>query len=146
MKPKSNRLLAAILFAPLSVPALFLFVLVMLGGALREVVEIVAFAAPVSYLGFLFLGLPSFFALQRSGRANLWSLLVAGAIGGAITMLVFSTLLFGVSTWQYATLGNIVGQILWGVGLGVCVAISFCLIAGITRRSTGRAQTAVRAG
>lgn len=111
MKPKSNRLLAAILIAPLVVPALFFIFIIAFAGisASREAVEFVAFTTPVSYAGFMVLGLPSFFALRHTGRVTIWALLIAGAVWGTITMFVFATLLFGVSTWKYATLGNYSG-------------------------------------
>jgi hypothetical protein len=148
MKPKPVRLLAAILAAPLTAPVLIIIINIMLAGssAFPEAAGVALFSIPVSYIGCLVLVLPSFIALQRAELITIWALLIAGAIWGAISMLSFTTYLFGVSFWQYATLGNIVQLSLSGAGLGLCVAAMFCLIAGITRRSTRTRATTARAG
>jgi hypothetical protein len=148
MKPKPNRLLAAILIAPLTTPVLIIIINIALSGfaAFPEAAGVALFSIPVSYIGFLALVLPSFIALQRARRVTIWALLIAGAVWGALTMLSFTTYLFGVPSWQYATLGNTVQLSLSGAGLGLCVATMFCFIAGITRRSTRTRATTARAG
>jgi hypothetical protein len=148
MKPKPNRILAAIIVAPLTVPVLIIFISIALAGfsTFPEVGGVALLSIPISYIGFLVLGLPSFIALQRVGRVTIWMLLITGAVWGVITMHSFITYMFGVSSWQYATLGNTLQLALSGAGLGLCVSATFCFIAGITRRSTRTRATTARAG
>lgn len=94
---------------------------------------IVSFGLPTSYLGTCVVGLPLVIFLKRGGRLNLVSMSIAGAVSGGGLSACFSyflSLLLGSPLRFDITLAT------WGAGLGIMVAITFGLLAGITSHSS----------
>ena len=98
---------------------------------------IVGLALLTSYLGFFIAGFPLIYLLRRAGVLSLPALILSGPVFGIFVFYYFSLFLnylLGTS----ASFG--LSASLWGALLGLSVALSFGLIAGITWRSNGTPQ------
>lgn len=95
----------------------------------------VGFALFIGYLGFFMVGFPLIYILRRNGFLSLPMLMLSGLVLGVLVFYLFWLLLGFLlgSSVPYE-----LSAILWGAALGLCVALSFGLIAGITWRSSGR--------
>ena len=85
-----GRTWPAVVFAPLTIPALF----VAEGVLLERINDIgpfvfmaLAFSLPLSYLASLALGLPTFVWLRRHNLDRLWIMLALGLICGAVVLV-----------------------------------------------------------
>ena len=130
-----QRFQIASLVAP-STPALLVFI-----GDQTQSFQwnflIVGLALLTGYLGFFIVGYPLIYLLRRTGFLSLPVLMLSGPVIGVLVFyffLLFLSFLLGSS----ASFG--LSAIIWGAGLGLCVALSFGLIAGITWRSSGTPQ------
>ena len=121
---KIPRRLLALVIAPLA-PAV-------LPVAFDHSFAIVAVA--FSYLVFSCVGLPVVLALRHFQWLNIASLLLSGAVLGAVSFALFLDVLFGSSPSSVTDLR----ALLWGAGLGMSVAGSYGAIAGIRNLSAVR--------
>lgn len=90
--------------------------------------------ALVSYAGFALLGVPAILVLRWSGLLKLWTLLVASAILGTVTLCIFQVALF----WPFSSMSLwMIGHLaLWGVPAGLGVAFAYWLIAFMRHNNT----------
>lgn len=86
-----------------------------------------------SYLGAIAFGGPLISLLRKFGRLNIISVSLAGAASGAVVLCLFMNL-FGLMLGSQPSVNSV--TLVWGAGLGLTVAIFFCLIAGITSHSS----------
>ena len=126
------RFLFAILIAPL-VPALFLV-------ASSPFAALVV--AKLSYVVFVLVGLPVMLALRHFGKLNFVSLLLTGAVIGALSLLIFGT-------WIAALLGSLGSPtssgfgpliFMWGATFGALAAGIFGAIVGAQNRRLPKAE------
>ena len=130
-----QRFQIALLIAPCT-PALFVFFGLQTQSFQWDFL-IVGLALLTSYLGFFMAGYPLICLLRRAGLLSLPVLMLSGLVLGVLVFYFF---------WLF--LGFLLGSsapfvlpaILGGAGLGLCIALSFGLIAGITWRSSGTPQ------
>jgi hypothetical protein len=130
-----HRFQIASLMAPCT-PALFVFI-----GFLTQSFQwnflIVGLALLTSYLGFFIVGYPLIYLLRRTGLLSLPVLMLSGLVFGVLVFYLFS-LFLGFLLESSAPFG--LSATLWGALLGLCVALSFGLIAGITWHAGGTPQ------
>jgi hypothetical protein len=97
-----------------------------------------ALVLPVSYLATCILGLPFVLWLRACNRLNWLWVCIGGAVMGGIAGVLCAYLYTYGLTWVFPSTG---------AGLGLLTGATFCLVAGITIRPTGRSPAArVRAG
>jgi hypothetical protein len=106
-------------------------------GTIRPEVRTFLLSTPVSYLATLLIGLPSVIMLIRVGHLSAPTLLLFGAVGGAGVQVLFFTVFFGYRNLEFESWKSVSHWIILGIALGLSVAVSFCLIGGITWHSTG---------
>ena len=130
-----NRYILATVIAPLT-PFLLLVVVLIVAG--RENVFgnawplALFFSVFASYFGLLLL-LPIIIYLRRNGKLKWISLVLVGSGGGIVIFDGFLFLFAGMlNTQQYFTFSIL--DTMWGVFLGLSVAIPFGLIAGINSK------------
>ena len=128
MRLHRRSVLAAAL-APLSVPLLFAITFVLSSGSASLGWTVFAFltASLISYAGLVFIGMPLVWLLERIEMLNLWTILLAGVIGGA-TYTAIIEFVFDYSPESAETFG--VGSVVFGAVCGFLVALTFGLIAG----------------
>ena len=133
-----TRIVIASALAPLVVPASFL-VFHWAVNPHAGVALVVLFSAAAAYAGLLVLGLPVAYGLYRIRLLNLWSLALVGVFAGVIVMFAFVQVLGRLlqSSGSFGLLGAA-----WGATLGLLVALVFCALVRITRRSSGRRSRA----
>jgi hypothetical protein len=88
-------------------------------------------AFPVSYLASVLFGWPLIGFLERKRRLYASNLLIGGAVFGAATFYLFG---FGLAALLESTklIAPSLGELLFGAVLGLLLALSYCLIAGIS--------------
>ena len=136
----SHRLRLAATLSPLVPGAFFAVLLFYFGGPSTPfglVGLILIFAIPVSYTGLALFGLPLFLMLKKRDALTIVPFLIVGTSGGMVMFMVFSLLLSLLLGTSYKFGFD---QIAWGAGMGFSVALTFCLLAGITSASSRRAS------
>ncbi len=134
---RASRAGWACLLAPLSIPVGILVLALVSGASFSELFDswgVLFFGsiAAVSYGGFVIIGLPAILVLGYFGLLRIWTLAIAGSIGGAV-----------VGYWLYHSLGNadlpyqpdnaFIASALTFSFLGIVVALAYGLIAGVRR-------------
>lgn len=129
-----TRIVIASALAPLVVPTLFL-VFHWAVNPHAGVALVLLFSTAAAYVGLLVLGLPAAYGLYRIHLLNVWYLALAGMFGGVVVMFAFLQVFgrFLQPSEPFGFLGAV-----WGATLGLLVALVFCALVGITRRSSGR--------
>lgn len=129
-------MLYAAIFAPWAAPlAVIAIALVSARGwpFHYELPWVIVMSALFGYLGLVAIALPAVYVLRRRGRLTLAYLALAGVLGGVLIFFVFGlvlTMLLG-STASFGWVNAA-----WGAALGLCVALAYGLIAGITSACT----------
>lgn len=135
-----SRVLLAFVIAPLAAPVgFFVFTVVYdaaVTGTTRLDVRTFLLSTPGSYLATLLIGLPSVIMLKRVGYLSASALLLFGVVGGAVVQVLFFAVFFGYRNLEFESWKFISRWIILGMALGLSVALSFCLIGGITWHST----------
>ena len=141
-----------LLFAPLTAPVLYyLGVLVFSSTPIEGMKDIIigflfvfVFAAPVSYVASLILGIPFVLWLRSKGRLNFWSCSLGGIPLGAVAFVLFLVSVSGMPILTEVKLWEVAWFLGAGGALGFGVATVFCLITGTTFRSSGTSGTLAR--
>ena len=121
-----GRMWPSVVFAPLTIPALFIA-----EGVLLERIDDIglfvfmalAFSLPLSYLASLALGLPTFVWLRRHNLDRLWIMLALGLICGAVVLV-------GVMSFIGPGFGNASTTAIHGAIYGSAYATAWKLIDG----------------
>lgn len=130
------RQVAAILMAPLT-PALVVILFAVVASMSWPFNEsdykiIIGLWSSVSYFGLFVVGLPVLCVLRAYGKLKVYHIALAGGASGiavfGLVQLIIAWLLS--TTAEYGLL-----TIIWGFACGVCVAVSYALISGITNAS-----------
>lgn len=128
--------------APLTAPVVYVaFVLAFLPDDTQKheiTWEVVIMAAafgfiPASYLVSVVFGAPLLYVLGRLEKLSVWWVTILAAPLGAISLvcIMLVTMAFGATVhWERVGWTEIVSFLCTGALLGVCIAISFCLIVG----------------
>ena len=130
-----RRFAVATAIAPLTVPARFLIAQLFAADNRTAIWFVGVFSTATAYLGTLLVGVPVVFLLRRTRLLNVYSLGLAGSIGGILVFLVFSKFL-GFFLSSFAPFRPL--HVWWGLTLGLIVSLVFCALAGISWRSSGR--------
>lgn len=138
---KHNRCLGAFL-APLAAPIVYMaFVLIFLPDdtpkhelTWEAVIVAAAFGfIPASYLVSFVFGAPLIYVLGRLEKLSFWWVTILAAPLGAISLvcILLVTVAFGVTVhWELVGWAEIASFLCTGAVLGVCIAVSYCLIVG----------------
>lgn len=134
------------LLAPLAAPVIYYVGVLIFSRAPIEGVKdiltglliVFVFAAPVSYLASLILGVPFVMLLKAKDRLSFWWCSLGGIPLGAVSFVLFLVAVSGMPILTEVRLWEIAWFIGAGGALGFGVASTFCTITGITIRSTGR--------
>jgi len=123
-------MIVASLLAPLSAPlANFLSPILARGGQWpynqTDYVLVMAVSTLCAYLALFFVGIPIYWILKRLQVLNIFTLSVGGAVSGALLFHIFLGLIF------WSSPGISLFGVLWGAFLGLLVALTFGLIAGV---------------
>ena len=131
MTSEDNRFGLAIAIAPLAAPAIFFGMLVATSGQFSmTILSIGLVTSLVSYCGFFLVGIPTIYFLRKIDMLRLWSLCIAGAIGGVIVGVVIDVGLGGKYAIQSLWGGEIENLVSYAI-LGLAVATTFGLAARI---------------
>lgn len=128
-----NRTHLAYLISPLF-PALYLLLLPFFLGASYtgryDMLLVLVFALPVSYISCLAFGIPLISFLRKKNSLNIINLVTAGAILGLIVFYMFG---FGFAELLNSTKKPVpdLKELLHGAMFGILVSLPFSLIAGI---------------
>lgn len=128
------RLLLAVFLAPWAAPAIVVLPgLIAAGGfPLRELAPVLGYGALFGYIGLVIAGLPAFYLLRRNHQLFLGRLVMVGFLAGLAVFYVFLRVL-GIVLHSPSGFGWL--DSIWGGALGIGVALSFGLIAGVPTRS-----------
>ncbi|WP_157462078.1 hypothetical protein [Chitinimonas koreensis] len=130
---KIEKITLAFVLSPLFPVAYMLIMPYLSGGAYQgryDVLLVLLFSLPTSYISCLLLGLPLVRALRKRSALTLVNVVGGGVVLGMIAYYLFS--------WGFAAfLGSSIELtaqaevLVWGAILGVMVALPFGLIAGL---------------
>ena len=129
-----------LLFAPLAAPVLYYIgVLVFSSTPIESAKDVftgflfvLVFAAPVSYVASLLLGVPFVMLLRFKGRLNFWWCSLGGVLLGIVAFLLFIVAVSGMPILTEVRLLEVAWFVGAGGALGFGVASTFCAITGIT--------------
>jgi len=127
------RLKMAFIIAPLF-PALFFLIMPFFSGASYtgryDILLILLFSLPVSYLSCFVFGWSLFKYLKKKQRLSVLSFVFYGALLGAVIFYIFG---FGFSAFldSSKSIAPSLKELLFGAFFGIIVAAPFSLIAGI---------------
>ncbi|MFL1407370.1 hypothetical protein ACJO2E_18655 [Marinobacter sp. M1N3S26] len=130
-----RRMLLALVIAPLIPVVAVILLPALLGQQIfgNWLPFAILFGLVTSYLGAIAFGVPLISLLRKFGRLNIISVSLVGAASGSV-VLCLSMNLFGFMLGSQPSVN--LATLVWGAGLGLTVAIPFCLIAGITSHSS----------
>ena len=124
-----KRFFLALIFSPLISSLLFsIFEPIVAGRApnFKLSLTILPIFYIFTFLGFIVLGLPVYFILQKFDVLNLWSLTIAGGFSGVTYMVIFQLIIFPrVSSTETITY-------IPGFMMGTISALIFGLLIGLT--------------
>jgi hypothetical protein len=125
------RTFLGVLVAPISPGLLFAVVLIVTGNAtVSDVPEIMMFLAMLGYTVAIFFGIPLYLFLSWRGWNGLLTYIMAGALLGGITFVpVFIYTFEGWHGVGEALINPNYKESLWGLVGGVCMGLSFWVIA-----------------
>ena len=97
-------------------------------------------ALPISYGAMLFIGLPLIWILKRINYLNFFTVTICAAVFGSLIMAY----IYGPQSWSNVGYKEYFWYPIYGGFLGFSVAAVYCLISGITIRSSGDRKPAAR--
>ncbi|NNC37884.1 MAG: hypothetical protein EX271_10150 [Acidimicrobiales bacterium] len=102
MKPETNRLIAAVFLAPLSLACVWGLIWLIMGGLWQQALFVAVYSLFFAFLGTLLFGLPSHIVLNKSKQYSLRDYLIAAGMIGLVPVAAMgiSMLSSAAISWQ----------------------------------------------